>query len=150
MLRRGGSRTAQGRLRGATHWKVSQSSKDWRCLSSKAWHPSLSFPLRTNNQVNTCGLAWLDDEWQETFSTSKLQTASDTQQLFLVGGWRRDLRVCSAPASHWSRNDSNYLQPLAKTPGAIITWVDGGGGGFLQPPWISLQTLGTEGSSGWH
>lgn len=45
--------------------KVNQSNKYLKCLSSKA-HGSLSFLLLTSDKINGCGLAQLDDLWQET------------------------------------------------------------------------------------
>lgn len=45
--------------------KVNQSNKYLKCLSSKA-HGSLSFLLLTSDKMNGCGLAQLDDLWQET------------------------------------------------------------------------------------
>lgn len=47
--------------------KVNQSNKYLKCFSSKAQSSSLSFLLLTSDQMNRCGLAQLDDMWQETF-----------------------------------------------------------------------------------
>lgn len=48
-------------------WKVNQSNKYLKCLSSKA-HSFLSFLLLTNHQMNRCGLVQLHNMRQETFS----------------------------------------------------------------------------------
>lgn len=129
---------------------MSQSSKDWRCLSAKAWHSSPSFPIPTSNQTDACGLARLDDEWRETFSTSELQTASDTQQLALwVGGGE----ICAFPQLTQvpgPKMTVMTLQLLTKTPGAIRNWVDGEGRrGGVSPTSLDLSANCGDGVLKW-
>lgn len=111
------------------------SNKYWKYLSSKARGSSLSFLLLTNNQMNRCGLAQLDVVWQETFFTLKSQNISDRQQLFMEGGWQKELSFTSARIIHWSCNDSDYPSAPNQDSWSNHKW-DGWGKG-----WISLTSL---------
>lgn len=85
--------------------------------------------------MNRCGLAQLDVVWQETFFTLKSQNIPDRQQLFVEGGWQKELSFTSARIIHRSCNDSNYPTAPNQDSWSNHKW-DGWGKG-----WISLTSL---------